>query len=206
MIIIDLINISKSYGKQIIFNLLNYQFEQGKTYLITGENGAGKTTIIKAILKLIQIEEGEIKVKTNKIGYVPEKISFPDFVRAFSFLQQLALIKGIDAFIVNDIVDFYLDDWCLLENKQKHLKELSKGMLQKILIIQSFLGNPDLLVFDEPLNGLDERSQAHFKRLITKEKTAKKTILISTHYPEYYKGMEDVHLIVNNGCLNEKYH
>ncbi|MGD9886836.1 MAG: ATP-binding cassette domain-containing protein [Bacilli bacterium] len=205
MEMIELKNITKCYGNHKILDNINYIFQAGKVYLITGENGSGKSTLIKSILKLIRLTNGEITVNTNQIGYVPEHIIFPEFVQVFPFLQKLALIKKIDPFVVTDVVDFFLDFWGLYPNKRSFLKSLSKGMMQKIMIIQAFFGDPKLLVFDEPLNGLDEYSQMRFFKLIKEEKSRNKTILISTHYANYYRDFCDNFLKMNQGGINEEH-
>lgn len=205
MAMIELKNVTKYYGRHKILDEINYLFQTGKVYLITGENGSGKSTLIKSILKLISLTNGEIIVNTNQIGYVPEHIIFPEFVRVFPFLQKLALIKKIDRFVVTDVVDFFLDFWDLYPYKRSFLKSLSKGMMQKILIIQAFLGDPQLYVFDEPLNGLDKHSQMLFFKLIKEEKSRNKTILISTHYANYFRDFCDNLIKINQGRINEEH-
>lgn len=201
MKIIELINISKQYRKMKVLNQINYSFEEGKTYLLIGENGCGKTTLIKAILDLIKVD-GEIQSKNVKFSYIPERFVFPEFVNCYDFLYNLGLIKGMRADELMQIVNFYLDSWKV--PKQKLLRELSKGMCQKILIIQAILGSPDVFIFDEPLNGLDPLFQKEFLKLIKSFKKNKKTCLITTHYPKYYQKIYDVLLGIENGELIEK--
>ena len=205
MTIIDLNNVVKYYGRQLVLDHLTFSFQTGKVYLLTGENGTGKTTLIKAILQLIHLDEGFILVKTKQIGYVPEKINVPEFVRIFPFLEKLALIKKVDSGSVVDVVEFYLEKWGLLMQKNNFVKTLSKGMLQKLLLIQAFFSNPHLLIFDEPLNGLDETAQKLFFREIKKEKSYLKTIIISTHNLHYYQEIVDHFLTIHHGKLDEKH-
>jgi ABC-type multidrug transport system ATPase subunit len=204
MEIIDLITVGKAFGKHVVLKQINYKFKKGFCYLLTGENGSGKSTLIKNILKLNRVTIGEIVMNSKRIGYVPEKISFPEFVKVAPFLQRLALIKGIDEKNCSEIIEGYLHQWGLIEAKYQFIKNLSKGMVQKVLIIQALLNNPEILIFDEPLNGLDEEAQKQFMDLVYEQKRFSKTIIISTHYPKNYDQVADIQIQIVNKSIYEK--
>ena len=100
-------------------------------------------------------------------------------------------------------LDYYLDYFSLTTAKEKRLGELSKGMLQKVIIIQAFLGEPDVLVFDEALNGLDSVMQKKLLELIKKEKKKNKIILITSHYKDYYHDVVTKTIEIRDGLLWE---
>ena len=166
--------------------------------MIVGENGAGKSTLLKIILGLVYPTSGTIKTNDLKIGYVPEKLTPPPFITIYDFLLVMNNIKNGK---VEDI-DYYLKYWELNNDKNKKIKELSKGMLQKVIITQALLGTPDCLIFDEALNGLDRDMQKKLLDLIKKEKK-NKIIIITSHYQDYYKDVVDKTLLIKDGRIWE---
>ena len=195
---IEIINVTKSYKKIDILKQVSYCFESGKCYLIIGANGAGKSTLLKLITKMIYPIQGEIKLYDLKIGYVPDKLTLPLNITVNLFLKTITNLKNGN--IMNTIMLMKYFD--LYENKNKYLNQLSKGMLQKILIIQAFIGEPDVLIFDEALNGLDIVMQKKLIELIGKEKNKDKIIIITSHYPNYYDDVIDVKVKLENGKIN----
>ena len=99
-------------------------------------------------------------------------------------------------------VDYYLKYWQIEKDKNKKLKELSKGMLQKVIITQALLGKTDVLIFDEALNGLDSTMQKKLLKLIEENKK-EKIVLITSHYKDYYNAVIDKTLIIKDGRLWE---
>jgi len=199
MKIVELIDVEKSYQNPIL-SKINYAFFEGKTYLLLGENGSGKTTLLKLIIGLLKPTRGVIYKKTNNIGYVPDYLDFPRFLRIYDFLYNLGLIyncHNIDEKIKEQAYIFQIDP--LLK-----LSDLSKGMRQKVLLMQIFLKDFDLYLFDEPLNGLDKEMKEIFLRELKKLKTKKKTIIIVSHLPDCFLDLVDVILEIKNGNLYER--
>lgn len=201
---IELVQVTKSFKKQIVLDKIDFVFEKERCYLLVGENGSGKSTLMKCILGLLKLSFGEVIIFSQNIGYVPEKMNFPEFVKVKDFLFQIALIKGLSRELANQFIEEKLKEWELGEAKNKIVKHLSKGMMQKVLIIQALLKKPDLLFFDEPLNGLDFASQAYFCDWIKREKM-NKTVIITTHYPLIYKQVSDCTLHLEKGKLYEAF-
>lgn len=195
---IKLLNIYKSYKQKVILNDISIDFEVGKCYLILGENGSGKSTLLKIITKMIYPNKGEVKLNDNKIGYVPDKVILPlnisikKFLYSFTLLKKSSLVKTI---MLMKYFDIY-------EERNKLIKNLSKGMAQKILIIQAFTGDSDVLIFDEALNGLDVNMQNKLIELIKEEKSKNKIIIITSHYPYFYDQLVDVKVTISNGKIN----
>ena len=166
--------------------------------MIVGANGAGKSTLLKIILCFVYPSSGYVD-NDLFIGYVPEKINVPPFVKVIDFLNNICEIKNGNPSDVN----YYLQYWKISDALDKRLSELSKGMLQKVIITQAFLGSPDVLIFDEALNGLDKEMQKKLLSLIKEEKNKGKIILITSHYQDYYKNVVDKTLVIKEGKLWE---
>lgn len=199
MKIINLINLSKSYRNPVINNI-SYSFIKGKTYLLVGENGSGKTTLIKLIMGFISPTSGKIEKLTKSISYVPDNLSFPDFLNVNEFLINLGNIYGLNN--ISDEITDLANDWeldCSLK-----LSELSKGMRQKVLIIQAFLKAGDVYIFDEPLNGLDKKMQELLSEKIKVLKNEEKTIIIISHQINIFSSLIDVILEIKDGKLYER--
>lgn len=197
---IKLHNVIKTYKNKLVLDIKEFNFKQGKSYLLVGSNGSGKSTLIKCILNLNKCTSGEIILNSINIGYIPEKIYFPEFLSINSFLNSILSLYNID--IDNNMIDYY----CSLFSIDKNLKinNLSKGMKQKVLIIQSLIHDSNLFIFDEPLNGLDSKSQKVFLDIVEMLKVKNNTIIIATHYPLFYGKKFDYNIkIENNGITYE---
>lgn len=204
MKIIELNNITKNYQRNKVLCNLSYSFKKGYYYILVGENGCGKSTLIKSILGLVKLNSGKIILNTNKISYIPEKISFPEFITVYDFLVNIGLIRGMTQNILEERILKLLCEWKIEAAKNKQMSYLSKGMHQKVLIIQALLRDSELYLFDEPLNGLDSYMKAKFLETISQLKQQKKTVLVITHYPEYYQSNSDIILNLENGKVCEK--
>lgn len=197
-VVIRLINVSKRYGRNIVLDNINLEFKTGKCYMLLGENGSGKTTILKIILGLISCE-GTVVVKSKNIGYVPDNLNFPCYVKVGDFLLNMGLIKGIKAERLQASIKILLSQWELLHCRDKRISELSKGMRQKVLIIQAMLHNPNLYIFDEALNGLDQNMQLKLLDFIKAIKDSGRTIIITSHYFAVYKSIVDEVIYLKDG-------
>ena len=198
MKIINIMNLKKKFGKNVVFNEVDFVIESGKSYLLIGENGSGKSTLFKCILGLSSINGGEIKKENIKIGYVPEKMIMPSEMTIYDFLLCLGELKGVEKERLDKKIDYELSKWGLTEKQNNKIKTLSKGMVRKVLIIQAFLDEPDFLIFDEVLNGLDRYMQKLLLETIDNYKANGKSILIATHYPkEYLEIIDEIFEIKN---------
>ena len=190
-------NLKKKYKNNLILDIDSFHFEKGKSYLVVGSNGSGKSTLIKCILGINRLDCGDIKVNTNNISYIPEKYYFPDFCTIDKFLLNILSLYSLE--INKDLIDYYTSLFNI--EKTRYLNKLSKGMQQKVLIIQSLIHNANLFIFDEPLNGLDVNSQNIFFDIIDKLKDGVNTVIITTHYPAFYKNKYDYIIKLNNRKL-----
>lgn len=201
MKIIEVNNISKSYDNNCIFNNISVSFECGKCYMIIGSNGAGKSTFLKCILGISKINSGEIKRNYSNLGYVPEKLLLPNNISINDFLQIIGLIKEMKKTDIQIKIDNDLKLWELNEKKHSKIGSLSKGMHQKIIIMQALIKSPDLIVFDEVLNGLDVGMQKLLFLLIKKMKKNNATIILTSHYPKQYDEVVDEILEIKDGKI-----
>lgn len=203
MKIIKCMNLEKSYKKSLILSIPHLSVEKGKMYLIVGENGSGKSTLLKMIMKLYFPTKGLLQTEQgNPIGYAPEKIYLPNHLRVYDILVDLALLRKMEERCAKKRIMFLLEEWSL--DPYKKIGALSKGMFQKLIIIQSIMHYPKWYFFDEPLNGFDNQSQKKFILLIKKLKLHKKTIFITSHYPKYFQKDADYLWYIRNGTVDER--
>ncbi|MFA8342360.1 MAG: ABC transporter ATP-binding protein [Rhodothermaceae bacterium] len=180
----------------------------GKILTLLGPNGAGKTTLIKLLLDLIFPDNGQITIleKSHKdktvrktIGYLPEEFELPndlivkDFLLSFSNVSSLSkktLLNQID-YLINSL-DFQID-------VEKKISALSKGNKQKVALIYSLLGNPNILIFDEPFNGLDPIQRSNMINYLNDLKNNGVTIIITTHILSDVEDISDEIAIIKAG-------
>lgn len=167
-------------------------------YLFVGENGSGKSTTIKLISHVIfhSQRDGKITNQFKKIVYLPDKRSYPRLLTVKTYLTY---------FLEKKMSSKLLDTW--LEKYQipnKKIGGLSKGMLQKLGIIQTLLSEGDLYLFDEPTDGLDTDSIHLFKEDLMNLLNQKKTIIVSTHNKQIYKELKPKIYHFNKGVCYEK--
>lgn len=181
-------DLHKSYGENKALNGLNLDIEKGEIYGFLGPNGAGKTTAIKMILGLVKPEKGDITILgkdalensisvREKVGYLPEKLEMYEGLTVNENLKFLCELKGCPNEDIGKLLEeFEIEDW-----RDKKLKSLSKGMLQRVGFLQTTIGNPDLYILDEPTSGLDPRVRRWVKDKILELNKMGKTIFLSSH-------------------------
>lgn len=182
---IELINLSKKYHKHEVLHQVSVKLENGMVAGLIGQNGTGKTTLIKCILGLTQFHEGDIKIDgesillspeyRNKIGYMPQIGKYPENMRISQLFNMMKEIRHANSFD-EELYELYQLD----KIKHQYLGQLSGGTIQKVSASLAFLFNPQILVLDEPTAGLDPIASEILKDKINKEK-AGKIILITSH-------------------------
>ena len=172
---INIIDLSKKYGRREIIERLTYKFENSTHYLIIGDNGIGKSTLFKSIMR--QVKYLGICDVDGRISYCPEDPQFPAFMSVGLFIKTFATltddIDGIDERIKQMLKRYGIEGF-----EKKALGSLSKGQKMKINIIQSLLKPSEILLMDEPLSGLDEESK---KVLIEDLRNDKRMIIVISH-------------------------
>lgn len=173
--------------KSVGLDGLDLEIEEGEIYGLLGPNGAGKTTTLKIITGLIRPTSGEIKIfgeldpleARKKIGFLPENPSFYPHLTGVELIRFYSKLYNID--LTKDKVKESLAMVGLDESVGKRISGFSKGMIQRIGFAQAIIGNPDFVVLDEPLSGLDPLGRREIKDLITEINKEGKTVLFSSH-------------------------
>ena len=200
---IELKSIYKNYGKKKILDDINYTFQKNNCYMIVGANGSGKSTLIKIILDLVRPSFGIVIKDECSIGYVPEKYNLAEFLNVETFLMMMGSLRCKEEGYIKDRINYLLAFWEIEDARKKKLSQLSKGMVQKVILIQAMLHDPDVYILDEALNGLDIKMQDRLINYIEKEKKKGKIIIITSHYPKLYENAIDVCLEMKDGKLQE---
>ena len=157
---------------------------------LLGPNGAGKTTTVKVALGLMRPSSGSVELGVaglGRVGYLPENPYFYDYLSGREFLGFCARLFGDDAATRRERVETLLEDVSLREAADTHLRKYSKGMLQRIGIAQALINDPELVLLDEPMTGLDPLGRVEVKRIIERLHERGKTVLFNSHI------LSDVH-------------
>ncbi len=184
-----------------VLNDITIDFEQG-TYGLLGENGAGKTTLIRCITGMYSNYKGTISFDTNNklIGYLPQSFGAFKELTVYEMMLFFANQKELKLKDISPIINEIIETVNLSDKLNTKVGRLSGGMVRRLGIAQALLGNPDVLVFDEPTAGLDPEERLRFKNVIEKVKKDK-TIIISTHIVEDVEALCDKIAIVNEGTI-----
>lgn len=208
--ILKIENLSKSYDKNLVLKNINLEIEEGSIFGLIGPNGAGKSTLMKSILGLVKKDSGSISLygkeinaknqkETNKnLGSLIENPSFYDHLTAYDNLDLICDMKNIK----KDNIDKVLKDVGLFTSKNKKARDFSLGMKQRLGIAMALIGNPKILILDEPINGLDpygiEEMRDLFKNIVKNSNTS---ILISSHILDEIEKISSHIGILKNGVL-----
>jgi len=184
--VIEFNQVSKKYYSLTALRDLTLTIPRGEVVGLLGPNGAGKTTFIKLIAGILMPTKGEIRVTESEvgwptIGYKSERLVFPDNLVASQYLEMIAGLCNISRSQRDNVVLESLARVNLLAAANKQIKSLSKGMRQRLGLAQAIIGNPDLLLLDEPSSGLDPEGQDEMQSYIEELRLAGKTIIMSTH-------------------------
>jgi ABC-type multidrug transport system ATPase subunit len=200
-------NVTKKYGKFVANNDVSLTVEAGQTTILIGPNGAGKTTLIKCIAGLLRFE-GKIEIcnwdnksiEAKKVfGYVPEIPAVYDLLTVAEHIEFIARAYQLKEY--EEYAEELLECFELTDKKDKLGRELSKGMQQKLSIICALLPKPSVVVFDEPMVGLDPHAIKELKKIFVTLKKAGVSVLISTHMLDSIKELWDKAYIMMDGKI-----
>ncbi|HXF69554.1 MAG TPA: ATP-binding cassette domain-containing protein [Thermoflexus sp.] len=201
-------NLTKRFGDIVAVDSLSFEVEQGEVFGLLGPNGAGKTTTIRMILGIIPPDTGHITVLGGspadaqpRIGYLPEERGLYRNVRVLDMLVYLAQLKGADRAVARRRALDWLARIGLEDRARSKIKDLSRGMQQRLQIVASIIHDPDLVFLDEPFQGLDPVNVERVKEVITDLRSEGKTVVLSTHQMNLVEVLCDRILLINRGRL-----
>jgi len=185
--ILEVKDVLKAYDDLIAVNNISFEVNQGEIMGILGPNGAGKTSLIRMIMDINAPDQGEIKINLeannwqSKVGYLPEERGLYKEAKVKDILVFLGSLKGLSKKEAMNEAKYWLDKFGLSNNLNDEIKELSKGMAQKVQFAACVLHKPELLVLDEPFSGLDPVSQDMMKEEIKRLAESGVAIMLSSH-------------------------
>lgn len=208
---IQLQNVTKRIKENTVLDNVSYTFKSGFVYGLYGQNGSGKTMLLRAISGLINLDSGSIFIDGEKLhdkiefppetGIVIENMELLPECSAKRNLQMLAKIKNIAD--EKDII-FSLERVGLDPDSEKKVKKFSLGMKQRLNIAQAIFENQKIILLDEPTNALDEEAVQLIYKIIREEKSRGATIIVATHHKEDLKEVRDVILKIAEGKIVEE--
>ena len=210
--IIIIKSLKKFFGDVKAVNGISFEVRQGEVFGLLGPNGAGKTTTIKLLLGLLEPNEGEMSVFglnpernevaiKRRIGYVSEEPLIFKSLTPKDLFNFVASVRGLDANKTTNLAKEYLESLDAIEYYNQLIATLSHGNKQKLQIIAAILHEPDLLILDEPIAGLDAKSVRVVKSIIELHTQRGGTVLFSTHIMEIAQELCDRIGIINKGKI-----
>lgn len=196
---IEIKNVTKQFKETTALNNVSVKFEQGKIHGIIGRNGSGKTVLFKCICGFMKPDSGLIEingnaVKTSKAQNIGIIIEEPGFIGSMSGFKNLKLLASILRKVSDEEIRKTLTLVGLDPDSKKSVRKYSLGMRHRLGIAQAIMEDPPLLIFDEPMNGLDKQGVKEMRILFKKLSENGTTILMSSHYAE------DIDLLCHTVC------
>ena len=207
---LEIKNLEKKFGKNTILKDVNLTFTDGKIYGFVGRNGSGKSVFLKLICGFYTPTSGEILL--DGVNYTlsnafPENtralIEKPKFLPDLTGYENLELLASLQNKIGQKEIEETLKKLNLFEEKDKKYSKYSLGMKQKLGIAQVLMEDPQLMIFDEPFNGVENETAASIRELLLQEKKKKKIILIASHIKEDITSLADVVYEFDGGKIQE---
>jgi len=209
--IIQASNVSKSFGRHLALENLSLEVKEGSTFALLGQNGAGKTTFVRALLGLTKVSSGEIRLqgkatndKHSRLGlaYLPEKFNFFPYYNVEGVLAFYGKMQGLEGSVLEDTLTKALATLDISELRKKKLNTLSKGQMQRTGLANLLMGDNRILILDEPFSGLDPIGIKELKDLIKRLKGEGKTMFINSHILSEMEQICDEVAILDKGrCL-----
>lgn len=205
---IEVQNVVKRFRDQVVLKNVSISFEKGKIHGIVGRNGSGKTVLFKCICGLMHPEEGVIFVNGKRVGRdvdMPEDIGAiieaPGFLPNYSGYKNLRFLANIRRKIGKEEILNVLKTVGLDPESRKHVGKYSLGMRQRLGIAQAIMEDPEILILDEPMNGLDNAGVQDIRALLLELKAQGKTILLASHNHEDIAALCDTVHEMDGGVL-----
>ena len=211
---IEVKNLCKTINKNMVLDNINLHMVSGEVYGFQGINGSGKTMLMRALIGLIHPTSGTILINQKELGKdmdFPKSIGFllenPTFLDMYSGPDNLRLIAGVDnnisADMINKEIDSLIEEVGLKSARNKKYKKYSLGMKQRLGIAAAVLGNPDIVVLDEPTNALDDDGKDMVKRIVKMQKERGALVIISCHEMQTLEELSDEIVRLKEGRICE---
>jgi ABC-2 type transport system ATP-binding protein len=212
--LLEIKNISKSYGAQRVLCSINQEFDAGRIVGLLGPNGAGKSTLMKIVTGYIAADEGEVLIDGKQVavddvatkrlvGYLPEHnpLYLDMYVREYlSFVAEVYGLKGVAR---RETVEGVIERTGLMVEANKKIGQLSKGYRQRVGIAAAIIHNPRVLILDEPTTGLDPNQLIEIRQLI-KDLGRDRLVIFSTHIMQEVEQVCDDVIVINKGNVIEQ--
>lgn len=198
--IMEIKNISKQYrGKKILENA-TFSICANQIIALVGKNGSGKSTLLKIIAKLVDADSGSIVKhrQSLKIGYVPEVTPSHILFTPEEYLYHMGSIRGMTKKQLQQRINDLLELFHLQDARNIRIDNFSKGMKQKVMIMQAMLEDTDLLILDEPLSGLDPKAQSDLEETLSILKDRGLSIVLTCHETKLLQHLVDTVLVIQN--------
>lgn len=203
--VIEIKNLSLTIKKTEILKKINISFAKGKIHGLIGRNGSGKTMLMKCICGFIKPTEGEIIVNEKRIRKdcdSPDSVGIiietPGFIPYYSGYKNLKLLADLNKRIDKEQIKSSMKQVGLDPDLKRHVKKYSLGMHQRLGLAQAIMENPDILILDEPMNGLDKEGVSEVRNYLLTLKEQGKTILLASH------STEDIEILCDTVCEMDK--
>jgi ABC-2 type transport system ATP-binding protein len=202
-------NIVKTFDGRAVVNRVSFEVRPGEIFALLGPNGAGKTTLIRMITDILKPDSGEVLLDGSRVGgdsrrqiaYLPEERGLYRRVSPIEVLVYSGELKGLSAHAARAAGLALLERMELAEWATKQVQTLSKGMQQKVQFCTVLIGEPRLLILDEPFTGLDPLNTRLFEEILAERRAAGSTVLLSTHQMNKVEELCDRALMINRGRL-----
>ncbi len=190
-------SVTKAFGSRVAVDAASFSVERGEIFGLLGPNGAGKSTLLRMGMDILRPDSGEVLVLgqaaapalKERVGYLPEERGLYQRQRVGEVLQFFGELKGLDRHVASRRAEAYLDRVGLLETRKKRMRELSKGMQQKVQVAAVLLSEPELLVLDEPFEGLDPVNRILVTDLMKETAARGAAIILSSHRMDQVEAM-----------------
>lgn len=203
-------HLTKVFSIREVVSEVSFKAYPGQVLGYLGPNGAGKSTTVKMLTGLLEPTRGDVLFDgrdiwrnlieyKRRIGYLPESPDLYGYLSAFEYLQLVGRLRGLPGKPLEEKINELLRLFSLFQQRRSAIASYSKGMRQKVLISAALLHNPDLLIFDEPLSGLDVTSALVFKNLVQALANDGKTIIYSSHVLEVVEKLCSRVVILHQG-------
>jgi len=210
--IIEITNLCKSFKETKVLNDITIKIKKGNIIGIIGRNGSGKTVLFKCICGLVSPTKGTVKINNKILGKnmdIPDNIGViietPGFLPNYNGFKNLKFLAMIKNQISNEHIKDTIKLVGLNPDSKKHVGKYSLGMRQRLGIAQAIMENPDILILDEPMNGLDNDGVKDMRKLFLSLKEQGKTILLASHNKEDIEVLCDEVYMMDKGILTQIY-